>query len=358
MEKNRSNDKISRTFIFAWAILLVFVLGMLTWVAIAPKPAIVITDDSPVAVELQLPEAMPVDKVILKDKETKEDLGGAASAEQLEPDIQQASHSLYENSQFGPIPHKSKNGKSCYQEYAASPVDVKEDQIRVIFIFSELGTNDDMLNNILENIPSGINLAYLPFTQDLKTKMTLARKKGHEILINLPMEPADYPNTDTGPNTLLTGLDKSLNLDRLHWVMAQGHEYVGLLNVQGSLFLASSQDLSPITEEIAKRGLMFVEAEACFRSQAYDLSAKQKLAYTKSHFVLNETLNPAELQAVLIRAEQMAQETKQITIVAHTSPLTTPVLLTWIRKAQEQNYVFLPVTQILMAAKGNQETTS
>ena len=41
------------------------------------------------------------------------------------------------------------------------------------------------------------------------------RRAGHEVLIGLPMEPADYPRRDPGPQTLLTSLDAAENLKRL-----------------------------------------------------------------------------------------------------------------------------------------------
>lgn len=352
----RTNTIISRSLIIAWAALLVVVVGVLTWVALAPPPRI-ITVNEPAAVDLQLPDAMPVEQFILKDKETKEDSGSSASAPHIEP-TQLASASHLETTKFGEIPKIGHDGKTALVLHASQPNMQTEGKIKVAFIFSDLGRNDTLLNKIVDNTPPGVTLAYLPHSSDLKPKISHARKKGHEVLLNIPMEPSDFPNTDTGPNTLLTGISRENNMDRLHWAMAQGHEYVGLLNLQGSLFLSSRNDLEPILHDIAKRGLLFVEAEASYRSQAEDSAQKAKLPHLKSHFVLSESLTPAEIHAILIRAEQMAQESNHIVIVAHTSPITTPILLTWIRKAQEQNYAFLPVSQILLASTPPRETKS
>jgi polysaccharide deacetylase 2 family uncharacterized protein YibQ len=344
MTKHKTNGMISKSLIIAWAALLVFVLGILTWMAIAPKPAIEVSEEVSNTIDLQLPEAMPVEKYILKDQETTDDSGGSASV----------SRPLVEHTKYGNIPQVSSSGKKALQEYAAKPTDLVEGKTKVVFIFSDLGRNEA----ILEKTPPSITLSYLPFSPELKDKISLARKKGHEILINIPMESADYPTTDSGPNTLLTGLPKEYNIDRVHWAMAQGHEFIGLMNLQGSLFLSSPQDLHPVLDEIAKRGLLFVESEASFRSQVSESAKTSHLPHVKSHFVLSESLTPAELHATLIRAEQMAKDGELIIIVAHASPLTTPLLLTWIRKAQEQNYVFLPVSQVAMMEKPHNEATS
>jgi uncharacterized protein len=357
MNKHKLNARISRSLLIAWAVLLVFVVGLLTWVALAPNPELPVSEEVSTSVDLQLPEAMPVDKYILKDKETKDDTGGSASATQLENKTQLAD-GHHEMTKHGAIPQVGKDGKSAPQLYAAQAAPPTEGKIKVAFIFTDLGRNDALLDKIIEHTPAGVTLAYLPHTSELKTKIKTAREKGHEILLNVPMEPADYPNTDTGPNTLLTGLATADNLDRLHWTMAQGDEYIGLMNMQGSLFLASSKDLNPVLQDAHSRGLLFVEAEACFRSQAEEAAKNLQLPYMKSQFVLNESLTPAELQATLIRAEQMAQESGFISIVAHSSPLTTPTLLTWIKRAQEQDYVFLPVSQIAFAHAPKSEAPS
>lgn len=331
-------NNFSRSLIIAWAALLIFILGMLTWISIMPAAHNVVGDDIPAAIDLQLPEAMPVDKFILKDEKKTEDTGGAASAE---TQIQLAETHL-EPTKYGEIPALGADGKGPGQLYAAQEIVATDDKIKVAFIFSNLGRNAPLHDKILASTPPGVTLAYLPYGNNLKNQMSAARSKGHEVLMNLPMEPADYPYTDTGPNTLLTGLTKEQNMDRLHWALAQGHEYVGVMNLHGSLFLASSQDLKPVLHEIDKRGLLFVESETCYRSQVQTASHTPRL---KSHFLLGESLTPSELQATLIRAEQMAEKSGFITIVAHTSPLNMPVLLTWIKKAQEQNYVFVPVSQ-------------
>ena len=48
------------------------------------------------------------------------------------------------------------------------------------------------------------------------------RQGGHEVLLQLPMEPFDYPDNDPGPQTLLTMLSADQNADRLAW-----HRFAG-----------------------------------------------------------------------------------------------------------------------------------
>ena len=63
--------------------------------------------------------------------------------------------------------------------------------------------------------------------------MAKARSGGHEVLLQIPMEPFDYPDNDPGPQTLLVSLKPEQNIDRLHWLMSRFQGYVGVTNLHG-----------------------------------------------------------------------------------------------------------------------------
>ena len=65
------------------------------------------------------------------------------------------------------------------------------------------------------------------------TLVARARGEGHEVLLQVPMEPFDYPDNDPGPQTLLTSLDAGQNIDRLHWLMSRFQGYVGHRQLHG-----------------------------------------------------------------------------------------------------------------------------
>ena len=64
------------------------------------------------------------------------------------------------------------------------------------------------------------------------------------MLLQVGMEPFDYPDNDPGPQTLLTSLTPEQNLDRLHWLMSRFQGYVGVANLMGARFTATEQALA------------------------------------------------------------------------------------------------------------------
>ena len=61
-------------------------------------------------------------------------------------------------------------------------------------------------------LPGEITLAFSSHARDLQQWIDLARAAGHEVLLDLPMEPIGYPAMDPGPQSLLTTLS---SVDRL-----------------------------------------------------------------------------------------------------------------------------------------------
>jgi len=70
-------------------------------------------------------------------------------------------------------------------------------------------------------------------------------------MLQIPMEPFDYPDNDPRPQTLLTSLDGGQNVDRLQSLLARARGYVGIANFMGSRFSASEQALAPALRETA-----------------------------------------------------------------------------------------------------------
>ncbi len=102
------------------------------------------------------------------------------------------------------------------------------------------------------------------------------------------MEPFDYPDNDSGPQTLLTSLGADQNIDRLHWQMSRFQGYVGLIGYMGGKFTASEHALMPVLRELAARGLVYVDDGASPHSVAGQLAGSQNLPFAKVDIVVDD----------------------------------------------------------------------
>ena len=53
-------------------------------------------------------------------------------------------------------------------------------------------------------LPPAVTLAFAPYGAEPGKLVERARSLGHEVLLQIPLEPFDYPDNDPGPQTLQT----------------------------------------------------------------------------------------------------------------------------------------------------------
>src|SRR5690606_12457540 len=136
-----------------------------------------------------------------------------------------------------------------------------------------LGINTTGSVEAARSLPGPITLAFAPYGKDLAATTAAARAAGHELFLEVPLEPFDYPDNDPGPDTLLTGQAPRDNMNKLFSVMGTFGGYAGLINNMGARFTASGADFGPMMEELGARGLGYVDDGSSNRSLALQLSS-------------------------------------------------------------------------------------
>ena len=131
--------------------------------------------------------------------------------------------------------------------------------------------------------------------------------RGHEILLQAPIEPFDSPQNDPGPHTLR--VEAGDTKEDLHWLMSRFSGYVGLMSFLGSRFTSDEQALAPALEEIARRGLFIVDDGGSPQSLIPATATKLSLPATRVDIVLDQRGTPQSLEAALAALETQARRT-------------------------------------------------
>src|SRR5215831_11218626 len=99
---------------------------------------------------------------------------------------------------------------------------------RIAIIVNGLGISAKATAAALAGLPPQVTLAFAPYATDVQYWGTLARRQGHEVLLEVPMEPFDFSDSDPGPHTLRAGIGEDSNTDRLVWALTRFTGYVGV----------------------------------------------------------------------------------------------------------------------------------
>jgi polysaccharide deacetylase 2 family uncharacterized protein YibQ len=262
---------------------------------------------------------------------------------------------LLETSRHGLIPKIGPDGARPSEVYAR-PVKAaqgKPDGPRIAIVVGGLGIGTSGTTEALSKLPAPVTFAFTPYSSDLDRLVTRARGEGHEVLLQIPMEPFDYPDNDPGPQTLLTTLGPEQNLDRLYWLMSRFHGYVGITNYMGARFTASEPSLSPVLREATKRGLIYVDDGSSPRSLASQIAGANNLPFAKAGVVLDAVPTPVEIDRALVRLESIAKERGIAVGVTTALPAAIDRIAKWSKAAESRGFVLVPITTAAIKAKSS-----
>jgi polysaccharide deacetylase 2 family uncharacterized protein YibQ len=253
----------------------------------------------------------------------------------------------------GPIPKIAADGVRPAEAFArpVKPLPGKPDAPRIALIVGGLGVSASATSDAIAKLPGPVTLAFMPYGSDIDRLVAQARGAGHEILLQVPMEPFGYPDNDPGPQTLLTSLTPEQNVDRLHWQMGRFQGYVGLADAMGARFTASEQSFAPVLRETAKRGLIYVDDGSNPRSVAARIAGANNLPFAKVDLVLDSVPTPGEIEHALGRLEMAARERGIAVGMSSALPVSIEHIAKWAKAAESRGLLLVPITAVALKAK-------
>jgi polysaccharide deacetylase 2 family uncharacterized protein YibQ len=177
---------------------------------------------------------------------------------------------------------------------------------RIAIVVGGLGLSQTGTQNAIRQLPASVTLAFAASGNSLQRWMQEARRGGHEILLQIPFEPYDYPTNDSGPGTLLAGASARDNLTRLHEAMGRITNYTGIMNYQGGRYLSDAKALEPVLRDLTKRGLLFLDDGTSAQSKTETLSKALNLPHAFGDLTLDGQLQQEAILKKLDELERIA----------------------------------------------------
>lgn len=258
---------------------------------------------------------------------------------------------LLEKSRYGMIPVVS-DGLKPFTVYAAEADRAKAARMPVVaIVVGGLGVGAAKTTDAIMKLPPAVTLAFTPYGSDPGKLAERARAQRHEILLQVPMEPFDYPDNDPGPQTLLTTLAPEQNLDRLSWHLSRFQGYAGIANFMGARFVATDAVMQPIVREAAKRGLGYLDDGSSPRSVAASLAAGQAMPFAKADIGIDAVPTAVEIDRALAKLENLAKERGTAVGIASALPISIERIGAWIRTLESHGIMLVPLTTAMLKSK-------
>lgn len=247
---------------------------------------------------------------------------------------------------YGALPRIGSGNKKPQNVYAR-PVSagiIHSDMPKVAILLGGMGLNAELTKKAISKLPGEVSFAFAPYGEDLQAQVNRARAQGHEIMLQLPLEPFGYPASNPGPKTLMTTSDANANLDALAWHMGRFAGYTGITNYMGAKFLTDVAALRPVLAEMKKRGLIFLDDGTANRSMSGEIGKIIGLPVKAGARVIDADPAEQNIEQALADLEAEAKASGLAIGTGTGLDVTIDAVDEWSRSLAEKGILLVPVS--------------
>lgn len=178
---------------------------------------------------------------------------------------------------------------------------------RLAIIIDDIGYDLQAADKLLAlDVP--ITFAVLPRSPFRHSIVHKARQKNIEIMLHLPMEPAEYPHVNPGPGALLA----SMSPDELVLQLKEDLDAIpfirGVNNHMGSRLTTASSQMYQIFTILKQRDLFFIDSLTHPKSVCRPSAKLFQLPFAQRDVFLDNVQEPAAIQARIEELIRIAQK--------------------------------------------------
>ena len=253
---------------------------------------------------------------------------------------------LVAEGQAGLLPVMAPDGRRASQVYAR-PFDQRDERPRIALVIGGLGLSKDATRHAISDLPPEVSLSFASHAEGLQSWVNRARGVGHEVLLEVPLEPFDYPDNDPGPFTLLTGAEPKDNIKRLDWLLSRFTGYIGIRTEQGARFTADAEALQSILAVLEARGLMLLDEGLSQLSQTGRIARQVSLPAITADRVIDAPPSRRTIDSMLLDLETIARNRGVAVGVGFAYPVSVEQIAAWAPTLRAKGLVLAPLSAAL-----------
>jgi len=166
---------------------------------------------------------------------------------------------------------------------SAQEADPSKNQVRkeLAIVIDDFGNNMKGTEEML-NLPVPITVAIMPFLSTSKEDAIRAHKKGHEVIVHLPLEPKKGKKSWLGPGAITTDLSDEEIRKRVKDAIESIPYAVGMNHHMGSKATEDKRVMRIILEECRNHSLYYLDSKTTSKSVIKDLAEELNVPYLEN----------------------------------------------------------------------------
>ncbi|WP_445678427.1 divergent polysaccharide deacetylase family protein [Radicibacter daui] len=215
---------------------------------------------------------------------------------------------------------------------------------RIAVIIDDMGV-DYKRSQLMAALHWPLTLSYLPYATRVSDQTRSAAANGHEIMLHLPTQPLGPANP--GPNALTVSLSPQVLHEKLLANLDAFSGYVGVNNHMGSRFTADSAHMAPVLEEVARRGLFFIDSKTIGNSVGRKVAERIGMMFAERDVFIDDDMSPAKVEGQLAIIERVARKYGSAIAIGHPHDVTREALEAWLPTLKGKGFELVPASVIV-----------
>ena len=224
---------------------------------------------------------------------------------------------------------------------------------RIALIIDDLG-NGLASGRRAASLPGPVAMAILPYTPHGRAIAGDARAAGKEVLLHLPLEPADYMGA-LGPGEISMESSRPDVARVLAQDLASVPHVVGVSTHMGSLLTRHPGHMGWLMEAISTRGgLFFVDSYTTPRSIALRMARERGLPAARRDVFLDDDADPSAIAAAFAQLKAVARQRGSALGIGHPYHETLDFLEQALPALRHEGFEIVPVLRVLQYGAGSE----
>lgn len=216
---------------------------------------------------------------------------------------------------------------------------------KVAIVMDDFGYNMNNLDALFRiNMP--ITLSILPNLPYSRRIAELARSRGYEVILHLPLE-AHGKSAPAEADTIKTGMDEKKIYSMLEKAMASVPDLKGVSNHQGSKATEDKVTMSIILGNLKKKSLYYFDSLVTDRSVCRETAKKLGVPYAKRDIFLDNTASPDYIEKQVLSLRRLAFRKGGAIAVCHDRKNTIAVLSRMMPELSAEGIEFVPLSDMV-----------
>ena len=259
---------------------------------------------------------------------------------------------LFEDTPFGSVPIRSKSDdKTVFDAYQIPYIPLAGARGVIALVMVDYGLSEHMSKASIISLPPYVTFVTSPYSREIQDKIDLARAASHEIWLDTPIQSKNFGLDDTGPLTLLSGLNDEQNHTRLLHILSLAHGYVGISFLNSPAFQGADKGLENIFSIIEQRGLGLASSDLEDGLSAVFANRHTKIPFAKNQLWIDANQGNIEVEKTLKQLEQKALNNYVAIAFIKPQPKLFPVIKEWEKTLSQQSLQLVPLSAAIKHSK-------